>query len=184
MYLLNKGKSLKEKILELCQKANYIVRVSSVSTDKFKILTLFPDRKFGKPIYANAELIHELEVKEGLVLKRYDKGKWRYFNVPPYIVRPFIIQDIYLKSGFLGLDPELVIGYNSENKQVKKVINALPEPPGLKPELEKEVLNLYNINGPYVKNDKLNPEIEPGIVFLNNFLINSAEKFLNEDILE
>lgn len=183
MYLLNKGKSLKEKILELCQKANYTVRVSNVSSTGLKILTLFPNRLFGKPKYVNQELIHELDEK-GATLKRYDKGKWRYFNVPSYIIRPFIIQDIYLKCGFLGLDPELVIGYNSENERVKRVINAIPEPPNLKTELEKEVLNLYNLNGPYVKVDKLNPEIEPGIVFLNNFLINSAEKFLNEDILE
>lgn len=180
IYLIQRKPTLKQQILKLCEQTNYFVRVSNLSTEStIKIITLFPNRCFGHPTFENEELIHEVD---GSKVRRYDKEKWRTFNLPTYIIRPFIIQDIYLKCGFLGIDYNLVFAYN-ENNEKCKLIDCIPEPKDLNKEYEKQAMTVY---GPYgtgtiekLKNFK---DMEPGIKFLNNFLLKSVDKFIDEEI--
>lgn len=171
--------------LQLAEKANYIVRVSKISPTK--VLSLFPGRKFGHPIFSEAELIHEISKEDiSFKVRRYDK-KWRTFTgLSDYMVRPFIIQDIYLKCGFLGIDQELVIGYNENNQKVKKLIDAIPEPEGVDKVKEVNCASYYIKKQLGLDITKLPgfKDVEPGIKFISEFMSKSAEKFLNEEILE
>mgnify|MGYP001582823163 CR=1 FL=1 len=188
LYVIEREKPLNKRIIELCEKANYIVRVCKISTDNGggKVLTTFPNREFGHPIYSREELIHEIEKKENYFkVRRYDKHKWRTFNIPNYAVRTFIMQDIYLKCGFLGLDQELVIGYDG-NKPVKRLIDAIPEPEGVDKQIELSCATLFvkRNMGYDVSKESNYTLIEPGMKFIEKFMRDSAEKFLNEEILE
>lgn len=183
LYLIDRNKLTP---LQLAEKANYIVRVSKVSPTK--VLTLFPNRLFGHPIIKNhPELIHEIEKQEnGFKIRRYDT-KWRTFTgLSNYMVRPFIIQDIYLKCGFLGIDQELVVGYDENNKKVKKLIEAIPEPEGVDKTKELNCASYYIKKNLGIDITKLAgyKEVESGIKFIEKFVRDSAEKFLNEEILE
>lgn len=188
LYVIERENSL-NKIIELCEKANYIVRVSKVSVENGggKVLTIFPERRFGHPKYKNEELIHEIEkTNHGFKVRRYDKNKWRTFNIPDYCVRTFIMQDIYLKCGFLGIDQELVIGYDLNNKSVKRLIDAIPAPEGANKQIELSCATLFvkrNL-GYDISQEKHFKAMEPGIKFIEKFMKDSAEKFLNEEILD
>lgn len=189
LYLINRKQTLKQQILDLAEKAGYIVRVSKISSgdDGGKVLTLFPSRKFGHPVFENEELVHEISKQEtSFRVKRHDKNKWRTFNLPDYVVRPFIMQDIYIKCGFLGIDQDLVIGYDENNIKVKKLIDAIPEPLGVDraKEISCATLFLKKILGYQVDNDPNFKSVETGITFIEKFIKDSSEKFLNEEILE
>lgn len=184
LYLIDKGKDLQTKIIELCEKAGYIVSVNRVTN---KVITIFPERKFGHPIYARHDLIHEIEKSDYYFkVKRYDK-KWRTFTgLSDYMVRPFIMQDIYLKCGFLGIDQELVLGYDENNKKVKRLIDAIPEPEGVDKTKELNCATYYIKKNLGIDITKLAgfKDVESGIKFIEKFIKDSAEKFLNEEILE
>ena len=177
--------SLKKRIFELVEKAGYIVRVSKVGDNK--LLTLFPNRLFGHPQYKNNELIHEIEPnKDGYKIRRFEKDKWRVFIVPDYVVRPFIIQDIYLKCGFLGIDHDLVFGYDENNNKVKKLIDAVPKPEGVDETKEVACAKLFIAKnlGEDVSKETTKYGVGAGVDFIANFMYSSAKKFLNDEILE
>lgn len=183
LYLIDRKPKLTP--LKLAEQAGYIVRVSKISENR--ILTLFPDRLFGHPQYKSVELIHEISKENNAFkVRRYDK-KWRSFvGLSNYMVRPFIIQDIYLKCGFLGIDQELVVGYDENNKKVKQLIEAIPEPEGVDKAKELNCASFYIKKNLGIDITKLvgYKEVEPGIKFIEKFVRDSAEKFLNEEILE
>jgi len=184
MYLFEE-RNLKKQILQLAEKAGYIVRITKVGDNK--LLTLFPNRLYGHPIYKNEEIIHEIEPhKDGYKIRRFEKSKWRTFIVPDYVVRPFIIQDIYLKCGFLGIDHDLVFGYDENNIKVKKIIEAIPTPIGADETKEVACAKLFVAKnlGQDVTKECNKYGVLNGVLFIEKYLNGAARKFLNDDILE
>ncbi len=172
------------KILDLCERAKYVVKVCKV--DATKCITLFPDRKFGKPIYKSEELIHEIS-KDGefVKIKRHDNKGLRVIKIPGYAVRSLILNDIFLKCGFLGLDRELVVGYDENNKKSDSVFEILPTlETDSKLEYETSKICTKSLVGLDCSKEIEKLKISSGVSIVNKFAENTTYKFLNEELLD
>ncbi len=98
---------------------------------------------------------------------------------------PFV-QDIYLRCGFLGIDNELVIGYNEKDEVVEPLIHAIPQPKTANLDKEVQTAKIYKRAsiGMDCKKECESLKIGPGVKLIQNLIDETAFSFLNEEIFD
>lgn len=125
--------ALDKKVVEFCKENKYDVRIHRISPTS--CLTVFPDNILSKKPFRDEYISYTIE--GGNVTKSDGRESHKY-NLPKYIGRAFILQDIFIRCRELNIPVELCSGYNEKDEILENLIDVFDKPK----DLEKENLTI------------------------------------------